>query len=282
MIRRTPMRPYAAIFGESVGTGRIGVDRPRWRAALVLLLLPICVVCAEDKPSSGPNVLVVADAMTTEGEAFQPAPGKPVYYYVLDGKQRAIGHSYAGEKFPSREAIVDEVVKVLATHGYVRTQKGGPVPSLGVLILWGTANAMIDDIPGEQGGSVMYNRREMRQVAGADKADSHHGNDPQENEQIDRHLNEYRVYVMVGAFDAAALKKKEKKLVWRTTMSIDTLISSFPESIAAMVTSAAPYFGRSTEKAVSVTDADRRNATVKLGPLQVIEMGPATEKPDRK
>lgn len=227
---------------------------------------------AAQLPSPGPDVLVIADAKATPGLEFSPPTAdRPVYYYLVGQKEHTVGHVYAGEEFPKPEVIETEIVQALARRGYVRTQVGGPMPSLFIMVAWGTSNAAIEQVPGEDGFSVLTNEREMDQMTGANKADQKQEVDSRENEKIAQRLQEYRVYLMIGAFDAAALAKHEKKLVWRTTMSIDTLRLSFPASLATMLESGAPYFGRNTDRAVDVNDAARRASRVTIAPFKVLE-----------
>jgi hypothetical protein len=255
-------------------------------ARIFCLLAPSWLAGSVAAPLAGPDVLVVADAKATSAPEFSPpTPERPVYYYLVGQKEHTVGHLYAGEKLPKPEIIETEVVKALARRGYVRTQVGGPAPSLFVMVAWGTSNAAVEQVPGEDGFSVLTNEREMDQLTGANKADQKQEVDPRENEKIAQRLQEYRVYLMIGAFDAVALTKKEKKLVWRTTMSIDTLRHSFPASLATMLESGAPYFGRNTDRAVDVNDAARRTASVTIAPFKVLEedvRASATAKPAGK
>ncbi|MDB6113304.1 MAG: hypothetical protein JWQ62_249, partial [Lacunisphaera sp.] len=91
-----------------------------------------------------------------------------------------------------------------------------------------------------------------------------------------------RLYVMLGAFDAETKARKENKLLWRTRMSIYAMQGSLPEALPLMLASAAPYFARATAVPQFVDDAARRNPSVNLGPLQVLEMDPARPAPAAK
>ncbi|HEY1110761.1 MAG TPA: hypothetical protein VGE76_19065, partial [Opitutaceae bacterium] len=86
-----------------------------------------------------------------------------------------------------------------------------------------------------------------------------------------------RLYVMVGALDAQALAKKQKKLVWRTRMSIESRRTSLPESLTVMLNSAAPYFGKSTDLPIFVDDNLRKKADVQVGIPVVVPPKPGDE-----
>jgi len=241
------------------------------RTLLALCLAPVL-------SAGGPEVIVVADARP-EAATLQPAPGRTVFYQLITGREHTIGRAFAGEPLPTTAAVESAVVEALARRGYIRTRPGGPAPSLCILTLWGSANALLDEIPGEDGGTIFFNQRELRQLTGANKALRRHGADPRENDTINEAMREDRVYVMLGAFDAAALAQRKKKLLWRTAMSVDSLRHPFPGSLTVMLASAAPCFGRDEDRALVITDTERR-ARVDLAPLDFLETVPA--RPDTK
>jgi hypothetical protein len=69
------------------------------------------------------------------------------------------------------------------------------------------------------------------------------------------------------------LTKKQKKVLWRTRMSIETLHNSLPDSLDVMLTSAAPFFAREAPAPVIITEADRRKARVEIGTPYVVPDG---------
>lgn len=226
---------------------------------------------AKSKAKPGPEVVVVADALTKSADEFLPAPGKPVYYVIVGLAERTLGAAIAGEPQPDKAILEREVEKALASQGYLRTRLGGPIPALALIITWGSANLMIDDFEetnpetGETStSSVVYNRREIAQLLGADKANRRLLS-PSEAEAINDAARQDRLYLFIGAFDAMALAKKQKKVLWRTAMSIESRRTSLPESLPIMLASAAPWFGRDTELPVFVDDATRRKAEVHIG-----------------
>ena len=234
------------------------------------------------KAKPGPEVVVVADALAKTSTDFLPAPGKPIYYIIVGLAERTLGSAIAGEPQPDKAVLEREVEKALASQGYVRTRLGGPIPALALIITWGSANLMIDDFEetnpetGETStSSVVYNRREIAQLLGADKANRRLLS-PSEAEAINDAARQDRLYLFIGAFDAMALAKKQKKVLWRTAMSIESRRTSLPESLPVMLASAAPWFGRDTELPVFVDDATRRKAEVHIGvPVVVPDSKPA-------
>ncbi len=243
---------------------------------------------AKAKPKPGPEVIVVADAMTNPPIELRPAPGKPIYYVLLGSLERTLGAAIAGEPQPDKAVLQREVEKALASQGFIRTQVGGPMPSLALIVTWGSANLMIDDLTetnpdtGESTtSSVVYNRREIAQLVGADKA-SRRMLSSSEADTINDAARQDRLYLFIGAFDVLALAKKQKKLLWRTAMSVESRRTSLPESIPVMLASAAPWFGRDTEMPVFVDDAARRKVDVRIGPAVVVPDSPKDAPPAAK
>ena len=242
---------------------------------------------AAEKPTPGPDVLVVSDAWIDEAE-LRPAPEKPVYYIILGRIERTLGAPVAGEPQPDPALLEREVERALASQGFVRTKVGGPMPALAIIINWGTANLIVDDLvatdsgQGESSaGTVAYNQREIAQLVGADKA-SRKFLSESEAETINEAARQDRLYLLVGALDIQALAKEQKKLLWRTRISIDARRHTLPDSLAVMLASAAPYFGRETEKPVVVDDAGRRNAEVIIGTPTVVPESPKESSPPAK
>lgn len=240
--------------------------------ALVVLSAP---AFAAKKPKRGPDVLVVGDASEEMPEEFRPAPGRPVHYVILGAAERTLGASIAGEPQPDRAVLEKEVIRVLETQGFVRTQIGGPMPQLALVITWGSANLMIDDFEetDDEGetitSSLVWNRREISSLVGAYKANQRLLSSS-DAEAINDAARQDRLYLMIAALDAMALVNKEKKLLWRTRISIESLRNSLPESLSVMLASAAPYFGRDTELPVFVDDNVRRKAEVHIGTPVVV------------
>jgi hypothetical protein len=251
------------------------MNLPSSAALFLTLVVASMSVGFAAKAKRGPDVLVVGDAASEVAEDFIPTPEKPVHYLWLGSGERALGAVWAGERQPDRASLEEEVIRVLGTQNFQRTQIGGPMPQLAIVVLWGSANLMIDDIEetddaGETTtSSLVWNRREIAQLVGADKANRKMLSGS-EAEAINDAARQDRLYLMVAAFDAMALAKKEKKLVWRTRISIESRRTSLPESLTVMLNSAAPYLGRSTELPVFIDDNLRRKADVQIGAPVVV------------
>lgn len=151
-----------------------------------------------------------------------------------------------------------------------------------LIYAYGAANASMDDFISEEEDSdgntetttntVFYNAHEMSALVGANKLKDDQGYGPDyDGDTVREALHSDRLYITIGALDIDSLIKKKKKVVWRTRISIDSTRNSLPDAMQLMLTSAAPYFGRATDKPLSIGDAERRNATVKVGEATVVD-----------
>lgn len=256
---------------------------------LFLAALTVVGAASKTKVKPKPDVLVVADAMTKEGDpSLRPEPGKPIYYFVLGKMERDLGSPMGGMKSPDPAIVHRELTSAMASQGYIETKLGGPMPSIVLLITWGQANLSTQDITesvdstdansGETTTSdvtstIAFNSREMIQLTGANKL----GNrllSSSEAQELNENINSDRVYIFVGALDAKALLKKERKLLWRTRISIDSLRDDLPENLHVMFADAAPYFGRNEDLPITVNE-DVRRTSVKLGEIKYLDETPA-------
>ncbi|MDP3068789.1 MAG: hypothetical protein Q8N18_00795 [Opitutaceae bacterium] len=249
---------------------------------LILAALCAVMVAAADKKKPGPEVLVVSDVMLDPPALARPTKEKPIPYIILGGGERTLGDAIAGEKMPSREDVTRELVAALESQGFRLTKFGGPVPALAIVFTYGSANLStfdLDDTDPATGetttSTIAFNHREIMALVGADKA-SRRLLMSSDADRINEAAREDRLYVLVAALDVEALaKRKEKKLVWRTRISIESRRQSLPDALRVMFKTAAPWFGAATELPVFIDDADRRKAEVQIGTPVVVPDQPA-------
>lgn len=254
---------------------------------LLLTAFAAFAASAAEKPKKpGPEVLVVSDVLLTPPEAARPTKENPIHYIILGGGERTLGDAYAGDKMPKREEVARALVGVLETQGFRLTKLGGPIPQLAIVFTYGSANLSSVDLnetdpsTGETTTStVTFNHREIMALVGADKA-SRRLLMSSEADRINEAAREDRLYLFIAALDVdALLKRKEKKLVWRTRISIPSRGRWLPESVDVMLKTAGPYFGAATEMPVFLDDADRRKAEVQIGTPVVVPEQPAPKSP---
>lgn len=77
-------------------------------------------------------------------------------------------------------------------------------------------------------------------------------------------------YAVVSAYDYAALRRGERKLAWRTNLTVDATGIAMVDSLPALVLTGGPFFGKPTPDAEILFRTVHRGK-VELGPAKVIE-----------
>lgn len=248
--------------------------------AVIFLALAAAGALAAGRPKEGPEVLVVSDVLDPQFAALRPTRENPVYYIILGGAERTLGDPIAGEPMPKREQLTIELERALGSQGFVLTRVGGPRPQIAILYSYGSANLSSVDLEetdsstGETTTStITFNRREIAALVGAFKADRHLLMST-EADRLNEAARDNRLYLFIAAFDVEALVKKQKKIIWRTRISIDSRRRTLPESMPVMLASAAPYFATETDLPRFIEDADRRKAEVLIGTPTIVDDPP--------
>ncbi len=261
--------------------------------ALRCLALWLCLFSRPDlfaaKAKEGPEVLVVSDVVDPKATALRPTKENPVYYIILGGAERTLGDPIGGEKMPKPDELKFEIARALHSQGFLLTKVGGPRPQIAILYSYGTANLSSVDLDETDPGTgetttstITFNRREIAALVGALKADRHLLM-PSEADRINEAARDNRLYLFLAAFDVDALAQKQKKIVWRTRISIDSRRNTLPEVMRVMLASAAPYFATETDLPKFIEDADRRKAEVIIGtPTVVDDQAPPSAAPAAK
>jgi len=259
----------------------------------VVLAAALSIATGDAAPATPPPaVLVVADVFGDVPDALRPQPGKPIHYAIAGNYESNLGTPIAGEPRANAAAVEAEVTRVLASQGFIKTRVGEPLPAIALLITWGSAvldtsemtlnsetdpNNPLDPNRPPDTQLVAPNHREISLLIGADKARGQ-ALDSYALAQVNDAASTARVYIFIAAFDMEAMaKRKEKKLLWRTRMSIPSTHHSLPDSLGVMLASAAPYLGREVAAPVMIGEADRRKAEVQVGTPYVVPDAPATD-----
>jgi hypothetical protein len=91
-------------------------------------------------------------------------------------------------------------------------------------------------------------------------------------------VEESRYYIVISAYDFPELeKRKKKKLLWQTRVSVRSPGNSFDDSFVAMLKSASKYFGQDSGRLIR---GEESKGTVELGDLKFL--GEAKEQPAAK
>ncbi len=282
---------------------RFGLRRLPYGVCLLLACGSSMVGAGTSRKAEGVEVMVSAYAVAPP-EAFRPKPGQPIYY-ILNLAQLSLGEGIAGVKMPAPALVEQALVAELAKQGFVRTKVGGPMPGILLAAYWGASNFEVppeDDLEnyvgmvnadGKTPDQVQLEAARTRfKLSGRyeDKpaAETMLGvrqpgvaTSPNE-EKIISAANEDRLFLFLAAFDAQTFReKKERRLLWRTTMSVDWR-NDLAANLPTMLASGGPRFGTNSVEPVFLDERDRRNAEVKIGELQVVPDGNSTPPPVKK
>lgn len=81
-------------------------------------------------------------------------------------------------------------------------------------------------------------------------------------------------FVVASAYDYEQLARGNRKLVWRTTMTVSAMGVAMTESLSPLIASAAPFFGREMTEPQLTSKHIYRDGKVEIGPLQVVDIPP--------
>ena len=86
-------------------------------------------------------------------------------------------------------------------------------------------------------------------------------------------------FVVATAYDYAAVARGEKRLLWRTKMTVDAQGVNMKESLGPLIASAGPLFGREMTEATVVSRKISREGTVTIGTAVEVPDPPAPSPP---
>ena len=76
-------------------------------------------------------------------------------------------------------------------------------------------------------------------------------------------------FVVATAYDFVSATTNSKILLWRTKMTVNSSGIAMPETLPALITAAAPYFGKDMAEVEVLGQRINRAGAVRLGPLEV-------------
>lgn len=240
-------------------TTRTGASGWRW---LVGLGVAVLAGCSTPLP---PQVIVVGD-VTAEGQKLElPSAGHPTYYFPVVVGDREMGASVAGEKMPVKNEVLHTLAMALAKQHYLVMDAAHPPEQL-MIFWWGSMNPEIQGFgSGDPTEQVFFNEREMLALVGAYKA----GRLATRNqEELRTAARDDRYFVILMAFDYAAARQRQKKLLWMAKMSTAAVGTDLPSVIPALAASGRPAFGRDTTPDW-VDSGKVREESVIIAPLEV-------------
>jgi len=224
--------------------------------------LAVLAGCANPLP---PQVLVVGDVTETGRKLAPPTADQPVYYFPLVVGYKEVGGVIAGEKQPAKNDVSHALAVALAKQHYL-LMDAQHAPGQLLVFWWGSMNPQIEDFgsndPTQQ---VFFNEREMLALVGAYKTTKLA---PWDSDRLRTAARDDRYFVIVMAFDFAAARRHEKKLLWMAKMSTESVGTDLPAVFPALIASGGPAFGRDTAPGWIDSGQPPKEEKVILGPAE--------------
>ncbi|HEX3730060.1 MAG TPA: hypothetical protein VHV47_09660, partial [Opitutaceae bacterium] len=253
------------------------------------------------------DITVMTDVTEAGKKLPKVTKDYPAYYLV-----HSEGFKEMGEGIPSGTTLAQEDMdrllrRSLADGGYREAGPAAEPPSLLVLYSWGLyskrehrgmgstpldTNEMFDraelvggDAFAAQILKMMQWKADLGPVSGRHAATSNLSN-PLDLYQLEGRTHGVIVdmadsdlyYVVASAYDYAAYRQHQRRLLWRTRIAILANGVSQPQVLPTMVLGASPYFGKQThgEPTILTRHAIGR---VEVGPVRVVSFGTEAEAP---
>jgi hypothetical protein len=294
------------VFGESTGadTQTKPAKPEKEKSYFLASLLPTAF---QTHPLLAISVIT---EMTDLGKKLPlPTSERPYHYFMKSMGYHHEGHEVSEEGKVSEDNIQKLVQSALARSHYLPTDNDHPATFV-LFYFWGVHSKLdeADKETGEGGfkdvgyknllsrallvGGEKFTKKFASALQDRDQwvLAGQVGPDPlymfSERSDLNRNLVEQVMdncyYIVVSAYDAAALAKGERKLLWRTKMSTPAQGVSLAETTPALVASGGSYFGQDMSEPTIVDKRINRKGTVGMGDLKVMEMdGKPSEKSDQ-
>jgi len=240
-------------------------------------------------------ISVITD-LTEEGKRVKPPTREhPTYYYATCSGYHHEGQGVSEKGSVSEEDMTKRVTDALAFNHFLPATAEHP-PTLALFFFWGVHSKLDqgDSETGELGprdvgfhnllsrAALVGGEKFAKDLAKAIKEQSVSGMpamsiaDPvyrfTNRDDLTRNLMEQVLddcyYVIVSAYDGAALTRGEKKLLWRTRMSTPAQGVSLAETVSALVASSRPFLGQQMSQASIVGKRIDRDGRVEIGDIK--------------
>lgn len=225
--------------------------------------------------------MTVYTEMTDYGRQLpEVSPEQPMIFLPYSVGFQAGGTPTAGERPPIPAELEQYMFKALETRGFRPATEGGNPPRLALIYYWGSNNTMDPDLAKNfpdlwrhetlqramlVGGQEFAKRVGVILDFGAGASDM-----APEVQKLLVQASKDIYYVVVSAYSYEDLTKNERRLAWRTTMTVTANGVAMRTAMRPLVINAGDYFGRSTLQPVAIR-RDVRSGTVTLGPLEVLD-----------
>ena len=226
--------------------------------------------------------MTVVTEMTDYGRMMRPvSPEQPMYYVAQAGGFRQLGETVGGEKSPAVAALERALKKSLAANGYLPVAAEGQRPALVLIYTWGSHNAVDRQTARLFPELAQRNILERSLLIGGTNFITDLSRSMEFGESIfDRTARqEYLRYqaandcyfMIASAYDYAAVARGQRKLLWRTKMTVNAQGVSMTESLPPLIATAAPFLGRETAEPEIISRRVSRKGHVEIGTPTVVD-----------
>lgn len=223
--------------------------------------------------------MTVIDELTDYGRSLPPAsPDHPVYYVGHNAGYAERGVN-CGDHPPDANYLGRLLQRALSTNGFLPATTAHP-PTLALFFHWGSYNRLDPEM--RQMFPVLARRQMLersilvggrrfetsiarRMEWGSNAADLEY-----RVELLTDQASDSLYFVVVSAYDFAALQRRERRLAWRASLTVNALGVSMTDSLPALILTAAPAFGRDMS-APDIVRRRVRRGVVNLGEPTVLE-----------
>ena len=199
---------------------------------------------------------VVAETFVPDSARYTATPGNAVTYVAVDAGYIESGDPVGGVTPAPAGLVSAAVTQALAAHGY-QPAPAGAAPTLLIVYSWGEIRRdSLQPLPtnhlrgNDRARLLLVTRNDD-----AEKIDASLVNDryspikagamsltTQQREALQL-AGDAMHFVVVSAYDAAALQQQQVKPVWQVRMSTRAVGHSMSDAVANLVAYGAPYFG---------------------------------------
>jgi hypothetical protein len=234
--------------------------------------------------------VIVYSRVTAAGRK-RPAPtvDHPAYCVLVQGGYREVGMTVRGEHSPPAPVVERLVGRALVAEGYRAATTRSPRIDMFIVYHWGCINPVVVSTfeegrvdprnPNAQPPLIEHrqilNDQQMLGLLGVAALDDKHFATDAQVQAIAQAAEDDRYFVVLSAYDWTAITHQQRVLLWRAMMSLPTLGTDLDESLPALVTAGAPYFGRETGLPQHVTEPLVPPGKVEIGPTRMEGFLPA-------
>jgi hypothetical protein len=237
-------------------------------------------------------MVVVAEQPHPESKISLPTADHPAYFVAYDGGYIEEGDPIANEKPPAPADVAQVLYRSLAPQHYLPATDQS-LPSVLLIYHWGLLNRDSIEIrsslslgPNERARIALVTTARYARMIEQDLLDERTTREMHARTWIPYFLNfrerdmldlsrDDRYFVIVSAYDYAALANHHAKLLWRAKMSARSAGAAMATALPALLRTGAPYFGQNLDEPQIVKASEVPAGRVEVGTPKVEEFLPS-------